>query len=183
VKKRILFINHEETRTGSPKILFEVAKFMKSSFDVQMVSLKKGSMHEEFRREFGDIQYPAWSYSRSAAEKTVRKYIKNADPDVVYVNSCISLAYAKEAKKIGLVDAVGYLSDALLQAKKLSGLPDDARVVVYRRTEYANDNIYNTATGQSGDLNVSLINLNLPPALSSLDPGFYYLWLPGTGSF
>ena len=89
---------------------------------------------------------------------------------------------AEEAKEIGLIDAVGYLSDALLQAKKLSGLPDDARVVVYRRTEYANDNIYNTATNQSGELNVSLINLNLPPALSSLDPGFYYLWLPAAGS-
>lgn len=90
---------------------------------------------------------------------------------------------AKEAEEIGLIDAVGYLSDAFTTAKKLAGLADDARVVVYRRTEYANDNIYNTATRQTGDLNVSLINLNLPPAISSLDPGFYYLWLPGTGSF
>jgi len=90
---------------------------------------------------------------------------------------------ASEAKEIGLIDAVGYLSDAFATAKKLSGVPDDARVVVYRRTEYANDNIYNTAVSQTGDLKVSLINLNLPPALSSMDPGFYYLWLPGTGSF
>jgi protease-4 len=90
---------------------------------------------------------------------------------------------AKEAKEIGLIDAVGYLSDAFATAKKLSGLMDDARVVVYRRTEYANDNIYNTATSQTGDLNVSLINLNLSPAISSLDPGFYYLWLPVTGTY
>ncbi|MEW6670434.1 MAG: signal peptide peptidase SppA [Thermodesulfobacteriota bacterium] len=90
---------------------------------------------------------------------------------------------AGEAKEIGLIDSVGYLSDAFLQAKKLSGLAEDARVVVYRRSEHANDNIYNTATGRSDDLNVSLINLNLLPAAASLAPGFYYLWLPGTGSF
>ena len=90
---------------------------------------------------------------------------------------------AEQAKDIGLIDAVGYLSHALSTAKKLSGIPDDSRVVVYRRTEYANDNIYNTAVSQTGDLKVSLVNLNLPPALSDLDPGFYYLWLPATGSF
>ena len=90
---------------------------------------------------------------------------------------------ANEAKETGLIDAVGYLSDAFTTAKKLSGLADDARVVVYRLTQYANDNIYNTAASQTGDLNISLVNLNLPPALSSLDPGFYYLWLPGAGSF
>ena len=61
-------------------------------------------------------------------------------------------------------------------------LPADARVVVYRRSEYANDNIYNTATNRSGDLNVSLVNLNFLPAVSALEPGFYYLWLPAAGS-
>ncbi|MCK4485255.1 MAG: S49 family peptidase, partial [Desulfobacterales bacterium] len=40
---------------------------------------------------------------------------------------------AREALQLGLVDKIGYLSDALLQAKKLSGLPKDAKVVVYRR--------------------------------------------------
>ena len=78
---------------------------------------------------------------------------------------------------------MGYLSDVFATAKKLAGVLDDVRVVVYCCTEYANDNIYNTAVSQTGDLKVSLINLNLPLALSSLDPGFYYLWLPGTGLF
>jgi len=87
-----------------------------------------------------------------------------------------------EAKQVGMVDGVGFLSDALLEAKKLAGLPEDARVVVYRRNKYANDTIYNNATARSGNLNVSLVNLNLPAAVSSLDPGFYYLWLTGTGA-
>jgi protease-4 len=89
---------------------------------------------------------------------------------------------AKDAQAAGLVDEVGYLSDALSRAKKLAGLSEDARVVVYRRTEYANDNIYNTVTTQSVNLDISLVNLGLPKALSSLDTGFYYLWLPASGS-
>lgn len=90
---------------------------------------------------------------------------------------------AEAAKTIGLIDSVGYLSDAFATAKKLAGLADDARVVVYRLTEYANDTVYNSTTSQTGDLNVAWVNLNLPPALASLDAGFYYLWLPGEGAF
>lgn len=89
---------------------------------------------------------------------------------------------AEEAKGIHLIDAVGYLSDAFITAKKLAGLSDDARVVVYRLTEFANDTVYNSITDQSGVPNVSLINLNLP-LWASLEPGFYYLWLPGSDSF
>ena len=54
---------------------------------------------------------------------------------------------AEVAKKKGLVDEIGYLSDAVASAKTLAGLEKDARVVVYRRIEYANDTIYNPATG------------------------------------
>lgn len=89
---------------------------------------------------------------------------------------------ADEAESIGLVDEIGYLSDALKKAKQLSGLAEDARVVVYRRTRYADDNVYNTATTQSADLEMSLVNVKLPGGISELDAGFYYLWLPGVSS-
>ncbi len=87
---------------------------------------------------------------------------------------------ANEALQLGLVDEIGYLPDAVLQAKKLSGLPEDSKVVVYRRTEYPDDNIYNTATTQYSDSRSALIELGLPDSVSSLRTGFYYLWLPGS---
>jgi protease-4 len=85
----------------------------------------------------------------------------------------------EEALRLGLVDRVGYLDGALSEAKKLAGLPDDAKVVVYRRTEYPDDNIYNSAGARSGEGPFSLINPGLPESLVSLPSGLYYLWLPG----
>ena len=53
---------------------------------------------------------------------------------------------ADAALAAGLVDKIGYLSDAIMESKRLAGLDPNARVVTYRRSEYANDNLYNTVT-------------------------------------
>lgn len=89
---------------------------------------------------------------------------------------------ASEAQAVGLIDEIGYLNDALSSARKLAGLSDNARVVVYRRKQYANDNIYNTSTTQSAKMDFSMIQLDLPGGFASLETGFYYLWLPGASS-
>ncbi len=88
---------------------------------------------------------------------------------------------AKEALQLGLVDKIGYLNDALSQAKKLAGLPEDTKVVVYRRTEYPDDNLYNTATTQCSGRGLSLIDLGLLDSITFLRTGFYYLWPPAAG--
>ena len=85
---------------------------------------------------------------------------------------------APEALQLKLIDAVGYLKDALSDAKALAGLPKDAKVVVYRRTKYANDNVYNTSLTTSTGAVPPLVEMNLPEILPPLTPGFYYLWLP-----
>ena len=82
---------------------------------------------------------------------------------------------ADEALELGLVDEVGYLATAVDQAKKLAGLAEDAQVVVYRRSEYPDDNIYNTST-QYGGGKASLISMELPGSLNHIQTGFYYLW-------
>ena len=87
---------------------------------------------------------------------------------------------AEEALKLGLVDKIGYLSDAVKESKMLAGISKDARVVVYRRNEFPEDNYYNTAGIASEDLNISVINIELPESLS-LKTGLYYLW-PGAMS-
>ena len=82
---------------------------------------------------------------------------------------------ANEALELGLVDDIGYLEKALLQTKKLAKLPDDVKVVVYRRSEYPDDNIYNTST-RYGEGNGSFISLGLLESLDEFKTGFYYLW-------
>jgi protease-4 len=80
-----------------------------------------------------------------------------------------------EALELGLVDEVGYIENAIDRAKKLAGLTQDAKVVVYRRTEYPDDNIYNTAT-QYGGGKLSLISMDLPGSFNHIQTGFHYLW-------
>jgi protease-4 len=81
----------------------------------------------------------------------------------------------EEALKLGLIDKIGYLNDAVQDSKRLAGLPADARVVVYRRSEYPEDNYYNVAGVSADNLKPAVINIELPDILG-LNAGFYYLW-------
>ena len=83
---------------------------------------------------------------------------------------------AGAAEKLGLVDSIGYLTDAVDRARKLAGLEPDCRVVVYRRTENPNDNLYNATTNRHQGNAPSLMDLGILNDFSSLRPGFYYLW-------
>jgi protease-4 len=89
---------------------------------------------------------------------------------------------ADAAVEAGLVDKIGYLSDAIADAKQIAGLAADARVVTYRRTEYPDDNLYNTLTsgGRTGPR--PLVDMGPIADLLALDAGFYYLWPQMLGS-
>jgi len=86
---------------------------------------------------------------------------------------------AREALTLGMVDRIGYIADAVKKAKELAGLSENAKIIVYRRTEYPDDNLYNTATSQYEGRGMSIVSLDLPASLTSLQAGFYYLWQPG----
>jgi len=104
---------------------------------------------------------------------------RKLDPKNLKEISSARIYLAQDALNLGLVDRVGYLDEAVSEAKKLAELPVDAKVVVYRRTEYPDDNLYNTATSRYEGGGLSIISLDLPGALAPLQTGFYYLWHPG----
>lgn len=83
---------------------------------------------------------------------------------------------ASQALEAGLIDSIGYMEDALKLAKELAGVPEDGRVVVYRRTKHPDDNVYNPVTTE-GEI-PGPINLRLSDILAIPGPGFYYLWAP-----
>ena len=101
----------------------------------------------------------------------VRAHRDVSDADLADIASA-RIYIAEDALRRGLVDEIGYLSDAVAAAKKVAGLADDARVVVYRRAEYANDTIYNPATGAGTGPDMPRLDLG---ALG-FRAGFYYLW-------
>jgi len=87
---------------------------------------------------------------------------------------------APEAMKLGMIDKTGYLDDAIKDAKKLADIPENSKVIAYRRSFYPNDNLYNGTTAKS-DSPISLINLGPLEQFKNINPGLYYLWLPAAG--
>ncbi len=85
---------------------------------------------------------------------------------------------AQEAKALNLIDDIGYMEDALREAKVRAGICD-ARVVVYDRDPGCRNTIYARTPGIPSEIKVKLdvpgLNAN---ALSGST--FLYLWQPGT---
>ena len=104
---------------------------------------------------------------------------RQVDADNLKTISTARIFLADDALKLGMVDGIGYLAEAVNQAKKLADLPQDAKIVVYRRTEYPDDNLYNPTTSHYEGQGLSIVSVDLPSSLSSLQTGFYYLWQPG----
>ncbi len=84
----------------------------------------------------------------------------------------------RQAMELGLVDRIGYLNDAVDEARAVAGLDDQARLVVYRRSETADQSAENMVVRSPSTKTRSLIDLGLDRLLPCARTGFYYLWLP-----
>ncbi len=84
----------------------------------------------------------------------------------------------EQGLKEGLVDKIGYISDAISWAKKLANV-QKVRVVIYHRASVYTPNAYSPVSAQATGLE-SLINIKLPDWLTSVGKTqFLYLWQPG----
>jgi protease-4 len=88
---------------------------------------------------------------------------------------------ASQALAAGLVDRVGYVDDALAEARAASGLAE-ARVIMYHRGNEYRDNVYSRwgrgplhAAPRPRDPALLGMTLTLPEAKG---PRFMYLWVP-----
>ncbi len=106
---------------------------------------------------------------------------RKMDQTVLSLVSTARIYLADEALQMKLIDRIGYLSDAIAAAKEMAGLSKEAKVVVYRRDKYSNDNVYNMSSALHSGGSLSLLDLNFSEIIPTLNPGFYYLWAPGAG--
>jgi protease-4 len=82
---------------------------------------------------------------------------------------------ARQALERGLIDRIGYLEDALAEARSLSGQPA-ARVVLFHRR---NDPAWTPyATTPNIPLQAAFLPYSMPGADRSRLPLFLYLWQP-----
>jgi len=106
---------------------------------------------------------------------------RQVSPEALAEISTARIFLAEEARQLGLVDRIGYVDDAIQSAKTLAGLPDDARVVIYRRDKFPDDTIYNTAGTTSSSNEPDLVHIELPGSIGELSSGFFYIWPPAAG--
>jgi protease-4 len=142
---------------------------------------KNKDMGSPFRKATGEEQEIVQNLIDDLARRFLdlvvvhRKLTEDARADI----SSARIYIAGDALRLGLVDQIGYLDDAILKAAGLAGMEEDTKVVVYRRTEFHDDNLYNTSSGKLGAPEINLINLGLSDSIPPLRSGFYYLWQPG----
>ncbi len=120
---------------------------------------------------------------REILQETVNEYYQRfigvmqakchiTDPETIRIATDGRVFSGEAAKKIGLVDDTGLLSDAIDIAKQKAHCPD-AKVVMYRRPYGYGGSIYAQDNLPAPQANT--IQLPLPESVS-LPQGFYYLW-------
>jgi protease-4 len=172
--------------TGSIGVVFlrpNVSGFMvKIGLEMEIdKSGKNKDMGSPFRKATKEEQQIVQNLIDSLAERfltLVANHRKLNDEAQTNISSA-RIYTAADALSLGLIDQIGYLDDAVEKTASIAGLPENARVVVYRRTEYPDDNLYNTFSSKPGIPGINLIDLGLAEFLPPLRSGFYYLWLPG----
>ena len=81
---------------------------------------------------------------------------------------------AEDALRMGLIDGICYPEEAIFNCIMDAGLDKFSKVVVYRRKEYPNDNIYNMSTNAGPSK--PLVDTGAIGRLATMQAGFYYVW-------
>lgn len=113
VKKRIIFVSHNATRTGAPILLLTIIRWFKqnTNHDIRVLLIDGGEIADEFfsvcpglilrDRKAGMvsrmIQHLIRNFNREDGHalrlRKARKYIFDFSPDLIYANTAVSLAY------------------------------------------------------------------------------------------
>jgi protease-4 len=155
---------HPTTVTGSVGVLFirpDVSGLMeKIGVDV---NVSKTGRNKDMGSPFRQATQEEKKITQDLIDQLADRFLdriaehRKLDPTKLKELSSARIYLANEALKLGMI----------------------AKVVVYRRTEYPDDNLYNTSTSRYEGRDLSIISLDLPGSLVPLQTGFYYLWQPG----
>ena len=180
---------HPTTVTGSVGVILmrpQLSGLMeKIGVDVQV---NKSGMNKDMGSPFRPITPAEENMLQDLADTLGRRFVdlvkqhRQLDDERLATVADARVFLADAAVAAGLVDKIGYLQDAIDEAKAIAGLAADARVVTYRRTHYPNDNLYNTLTSGTRADPTPLVDMGPVGDLLSLDAGFYYLWPHALGA-
>lgn len=108
---RLLMFGHDATRSGAPKIFFDLCMYFMHYFEIQVVMLKKGNMKEMFSQYF-DVIYLDDNSDKNKFELAT-ELIKKYRPDLVFANTIATYecAYAAKVNNIPVIMSVYELQD------------------------------------------------------------------------
>ena len=177
---------HPTSITGSVGVLFlrpDVAGLMdKIGVGIEVSKTGKNKdMGSPFRQATAEEKQIVQNMIDRLGERFINRIAAHRRIDLQRLKeiSTARIFLADDALKLGMIDRVGYISEAVSTAKRLAELPVDAKVIVYRRTKFPNDNLYNPTTSHYEGRGLSIVSLDLPVSMTSYPAGFYYLWQPG----
>jgi protease IV len=179
-----LIVAHPTTVTGSVGVVFIRPDLTDLMGKIGLrVNISKSGQNKDMGAFYRDATPEEKNLLQDLVDKMGKRFInlvsEHRDIDDHGLSDVASarVMLADEAEKLGLIDRTGYIQDALDEAKQLAGLPEDTRVVVYRRSNYPDDNYYNPITMNSNGKAFYMIDLGIDKTATLLAPGFYYLWL------
>lgn len=183
-----LIMAHPTTITGSVGVIFMRPKAVGLMNKIGLgVEINKFGKNKDMGSPFRESSDEEKTLMQNQVDKfgerftgLVKKHRK-LDPDSLAKVSTARVFVADDALQLKLIDKIGYLSDAVSETRKLAGLSEDAKVVVYRRTSVPEDNYYNISGAETQNAHLTTIRIALPEILSA-KAGFYYLW-PGAIDF
>jgi len=178
-------VAHPTTITGSVGVLFLQPKVIGLMDKIGVeVQVSKSGANKDIGSPFRTATAQEKQIIQEMTDKLAQRFLalvsqhRRIDAKGMTEIASANVYLPDEAQRLGLVDRIGYLNDAVDEAGRLAGLGKDAKVVVYRREKYENDTIYNMqSTWTGGDERLTLIDLGLPASeASEIATGFYYLW-------
>jgi protease-4 len=180
-----LIVSHPTSMTGSVGVIFLQPKFYELMDKIGVgVSANTSGENKDMGSPFRETTDAEEKIFQSLTDSLGKRFIdlvvmhRQISPEAIKDVASARIYLADEALTLGLIDEIGYIDDAISRTKEIADLDENSKVVVYRRVEYPDDNLYNTQA-MAGSMNSSLIDLGLPDISFLNRAGFYYLWPSG----
>lgn len=180
-----LIVSHPTSMTGSVGVIFLQPKFYELMDKIGVgVSANTSGENKDMGSPFRETTDAEEKIFQSLTDTLGKRFIdlvvahRQVSPEALKDVASARIYLADEALALGLIDEIGYIDDAIFRTKEIADLDENSKVVVYRRVEYPDDNLYNTQA-RTGSMNSPLIDLGLPDTSFLNRAGFYYLWPSG----
>ena len=177
-------VAHPTSVTGSVGVIFMRPRVTGLMDKIGVgVDVNKSGRNKDMGSPFRNTTPEEEAILQGVTDGMARRFVdlvarrRNLTPEALADVATARIYLAEEARAAGLIDEIGYLDDAVAGARKLAGLSEkESRVVVYRRSAFPDDNLYNPSTMAVPERAPALVRLGIEELLPSFSSGFYYLW-------